>query len=80
MSEAAIPQKSPYVMDMEAGDYHWCRCGHSKKQPFCDGSHAASGTDLGPLKVTIEKTGKIAWCGCKRSANQPFCDGAHSKL
>ena len=80
MVDPAIPQRSPYVMDMKAGDYHWCACGFSKTQPFWDGSHATTGTGKTPVKVTIEKDGKVAWCGCKRSANIARCDGTHKRL
>ena len=80
MADPAIPQKSPYVMEMQPGEYFWCACGHSKTQPFCDGSHSASGTGLTPVKVTIDAAKRVAWCGCKRSAKKPFCDGTHKKL
>lgn len=80
MVDPAIPQKKPYVMDMKAGDYHWCSCGFSKTQPFCDGSHTASGTGKTPVKVTIEQDGKVAWCGCKRSDKIARCDGTHKRL
>ena len=46
MSTAECPKKSPYVVELEPGTYWWCACGRSKKQPFCDGSHA--GTDFTP--------------------------------
>lgn len=78
MSEPKIAQKTPYVIKEQPGKIHWCSCGNSKKQPYCDGSH--QGTEFQPMEVTIEKEGEIAWCGCKRSANKPYCDGAHSKL
>lgn len=80
MADPATPQKKPYVQEMQPGEYWWCACGHSKTQPFCDGSHAASGTGLQPMKVVIDKPRKVAWCGCKRAGTKPYCDGTHSRL
>jgi CDGSH-type Zn-finger protein len=78
MSQPNIAQKSPFVMDMAPGTYFWCACGHSKRQPFCDGSH--KGTGLAPKKVDLTEAKKVAWCGCKHSKTAPFCDGTHAKL
>jgi CDGSH-type Zn-finger protein len=39
MAEPVIAQKSPFAVELAAGDYWWCRCGLSKRQPFCAGSH-----------------------------------------
>ena len=78
MTEPKIASRTPYVMDMQPGKYAWCACGLSKKQPFCDGSHA--GTGLVPKSEILTAAGKVAWCGCKQSCTKPFCDGSHNKL
>lgn len=78
MSEPVCAQKAPYALELEAGDYWWCSCGQSKKQPFCDGSH--KGTEFEPKKFTVEQQGKVWLCGCKQSKDAPHCDGAHKNL
>lgn len=77
--EPKIAQKSPYAVELEAGkSYHWCACGRSAKQPFCDGSH--HGTEFTPVAFTAEKSETAHLCGCKHTKNPPFCDGTHHKL
>ena len=80
MPEPTVPQKAPYVMEMQPGMYAWCACGMSKNQPFCDGSHRGSG--MAPMRVEITEAKKVAWCGCKHAgaASKPFCDGGHRAL
>ncbi len=79
MENAKIAQKGPFEVSLEKGKtYHWCRCGRSEGQPFCDGSHQV--TSFKPVKFTAEKDGKVYLCGCKQTANQPFCDGTHNTL
>lgn len=73
-----IPQKAPYVMEVEPGTYFWCSCGQSSNQPFCDGSH--KGSSFTPEKMVVEKPRKVAFCGCKHTSNSPLCDGSHNKL
>jgi CDGSH-type Zn-finger protein len=73
-----IADKSPCIQEMEPGEYWWCSCGKSKKQPFCDGSH--EGTGFTPTKVELTTKKKVAWCNCKHSKRGYLCDGAHSKL
>ena len=42
MPEPNIAAKQPAKVELEAGKtYAWCSCGHSAKQPFCDGTHKA---------------------------------------
>jgi CDGSH-type Zn-finger protein len=78
MSEPVIAQKAPYGVELEPGNYFWCRCGRSSNQPYCDGSH--KGTEIMPVKLTIEKSKKVWLCGCKRTGKEPFCDGTHNSL
>jgi len=73
-----IPQRAPYVIEVEPGTYKWCACGRSQSQPYCDGSHKGSG--MSPIVETINEKRTVAWCGCKHSGNKPFCDGTHATL
>jgi CDGSH iron-sulfur domain-containing protein 3 len=77
-STPVVAQKSPFEMDLKAGDYWWCACGLSKNQPFCDGSHKP--TTITPRKFTVDADKKVWLCGCKATKNTPFCDGTHNKI
>ena len=71
-----IADKMPAVMKLEAGEYWWCSCGKSSKQPFCDGSQ---GSYFLPQKVVLDEVKNVALCNCK-IREWSFCDGAHSRL
>jgi CDGSH iron-sulfur domain-containing protein 3 len=78
VSDDASGRKLPYVVKLTRGDYYWCACGRSKRQPYCDGSHR--GTLLSPMKVEQAEAGEVKLCGCKQSATKPYCDCTHEKL
>ncbi len=78
MSEPICVQKSPFGIELEAGEHYWCACGRSKNQPLCDGSH--KGTGLVPVRFSLPAAKKVYLCGCKRTQSPPFCDGTHKTL
>lgn len=79
MSEAVVASETPYSAEVREGKtYFWCRCGRSKKQPFCDGSHTGTSFDPVPYKANADEV--VYFCGCKQTGAQPLCDGSHAKL
>lgn len=79
MADPIPAQKGPFKVSVEAGKkYFWCACGRSKKQPFCDGSHA--GTGLTPVAYEAPASKDVFFCGCKATGRKPLCDGTHSKI
>ncbi len=79
MDKAIIADRVPVKVDLKAGEtYHWCSCGRSKSQPFCDGAHR--GTSFTPHAFSAEEDGEAYLCLCKNTGNPPYCDGAHARL
>ena len=75
-----IYDKKPFKILCEEGKlYHWCLCGQSKNQPFCDGTHNNVFLKIThkPIKFTVTKTKEYWLCNCKQTSNRPFCDGTH---
>lgn len=78
MSDPVRTGDGPLPVDVKEGKtYFWCSCGKSKRQPFCDGSHAP--TDFTPLAWTAPETRRVFFCACKATEGQPLCDGSHNK-
>jgi CDGSH-type Zn-finger protein len=77
-------------IELEPGkNYFWCACGHSKTQPFCDGTHQEVNYSLvnemtagkyRPVKVNSDKAEKVKFCLCKQTKTPPYCDDSHENL
>jgi glutamate synthase domain-containing protein 2/CDGSH-type Zn-finger protein len=79
MSNPVIADNKPVKVSLTKGDeYHFCTCGRSRSQPFCDGSHV--GTTFTPKVIVAEKDGDAYLCACKHSGNRPYCDGTHKNF
>ncbi|NXS18026.1 CISD3 protein, partial [Mystacornis crossleyi] len=76
--QPVIAAKEPFPVELKAGKtYGWCACGHSKRQPFCDGAHKKEAPGLSPVRFTPTEDGPAWLCGCKRTRTPPYCDGSH---
>jgi len=79
MKNPVIADNKPVKVSLSKGqEYHFCTCGLSKSQPFCDGSHV--GTNFTPRVIVSEQDGDAYLCACKHTGNTPFCDGTHQQF
>ena len=79
MSNPIIADNKPVNVTLSKGqEYHFCTCGKSRSQPFCDGSH--TGTSFSPKVIVPDEEGEAYLCACKHTANPPFCDGTHKQF
>jgi glutamate synthase domain-containing protein 2/CDGSH-type Zn-finger protein len=79
MKKPIIADNKPVKVNLSAGqEYHFCTCGRSKSQPFCDGSHV--GTSFTPRVIVADEAGDAYLCACKHTGNTPFCDGTHKQF
>jgi glutamate synthase domain-containing protein 2/CDGSH-type Zn-finger protein len=79
MSNPIIADNKPVKVNLAKGqEYHFCTCGRSRSQPFCDGSHA--GTRFTPRVIVSDQDQEAYLCACKHTRNAPFCDGTHARF
>jgi glutamate synthase domain-containing protein 2/CDGSH-type Zn-finger protein len=79
MSNPIIADNKPVKVNLSKGqEYHFCTCGRSRSQPFCDGSHA--GTEFTPRVIVSDEDQEAYLCACKHTGNAPFCDGTHARF
>jgi glutamate synthase domain-containing protein 2/CDGSH-type Zn-finger protein len=79
MANPIIADNKPAKVNLSKGqEYHFCTCGRSRSQPFCDGSHA--GTEFTPRVIVSDEDQEAYLCACKHTNNAPFCDGTHARF
>lgn len=79
MNKPVIADNKPVKVSLAKGqEYHFCTCGRSKSQPFCDGSHV--GTSFNPRVIVSDEDGDAYLCACKHTGTTPFCDGSHKQF
>eukprot|EP00931_Biecheleriopsis_adriatica_P097576 TRINITY_DN7138_c0_g1_i3.p1 TRINITY_DN7138_c0_g1~~TRINITY_DN7138_c0_g1_i3.p1 ORF type:complete len:175 (-),score=25.94 TRINITY_DN7138_c0_g1_i3:47-571(-) len=66
------PKLGPYSVKVEKDRvYHWCSCGESVTQPFCD-NVGCKDTKFKPIPFTPRDTGVVNFCGSKHSPSRPL--------
>jgi methylamine---glutamate N-methyltransferase subunit C len=79
MEQPIVAGNKPIKTSLKEGVvYHYCTCGRSKKQVFCDGSHTETG--MYPMRFVTRATTDKWLCACKQTKNPPYCDGSHQHV
>ncbi|ATX82610.1 Glutamate synthase domain-containing protein 2 [Mariprofundus ferrinatatus] len=79
MDKPIVADNKPVQVNLSKGqEYHFCTCGRSKSQPFCDGSHI--GTSFTPRVIVSDEDQEAFLCACKHTGSTPFCDGSHAQF
>lgn len=74
-----ITSRKPIIIQVKKGqEYHWCSCGRSENQPYCDESH--EGTRFTPVKYLALTDHEMYFCACKHTSCGPMCDGTHKSI
>lgn len=79
MKNPVVADNKPVKVSLSKGqEYHFCTCGKSRSQPFCDGSHVT--TSFTPRVIVSDENQEAYLCACKHTLNAPFCDGSHKQF
>jgi glutamate synthase domain-containing protein 2/CDGSH-type Zn-finger protein len=79
MKHPIVADNKPVRVNLKKGhEYHFCTCGRSHSQPFCDGSHVA--TAFTPKVIVADGDQEAFLCACKHTRNAPYCDGSHRQF
>ena len=74
-----MTKRGSYKIEVMAGEaYHYCNCGLSNNQPFCDNS--VQNPPCNPMLYVSDSNKIVGFCGCRQSKVLPLCDGAHKQL
>merc|ERR1712151_1362396 len=71
----STPRIGPYREVCFEGDiYHFCTCGESESQPWCEGTEVCALPEFKPRFFVPRHTGPFSLCGCKKAPTE-ICNG-----